>query len=136
MNRIGTPPVVVLTFLASGTVTAGEVVALDSDKSGDDRFDYVETCPEDSAWACGVALNTATAGLEVQVQVLGKLLSLALVETDVTKNASLVCNTTAGKLGLRVDADINDTVAIALADDVAGVGDIYLCDPLGLASRR
>lgn len=131
--RLGTPPVCVITMIASGTVTVGETVMLAFSESGDDRFSQVKTAVQDVGPHCGVALNTAADGEEVRVQVSGKLLSTALAETDVTASADLVCNTTDGKLGLKVAADLLPTLAIALADDVAGVVDVYLYDPLGLA---
>lgn len=62
------------TFLASGAITAGDVVALDDGKTGADRALYVEQAAivgTGNGLAVGVALNTVVADEQVRVIVAG-----------------------------------------------------------------
>jgi hypothetical protein len=100
-----------LTFLASGTVTAGDWVSFDISKTGTDRVLYVKKCVKVALGAplvCGVALETIATGLPVKICVSGYV-----------AKAACDAGTAAGDLLVIVTADG--------VGDPAATGDISFC---------
>ena len=86
------------TFLAAGTIAAGDAVAFDLSKTGADKVLYVlEATGGAKALIVGVALNAAVAGDKVEV-VVGGYVDSADVATGVTAGAQLSGSATAGRL--------------------------------------
>ena len=89
------------TFLAGGTIAAGDAVAFDLSKTGADKVLFViEATAAAKALIVGIALNAAVAGDKVEVVVSGYVDS-ADVATGVTAGAQLSgSSATAGRLAL------------------------------------
>lgn len=100
-----------VTFLASGTVTAGDWVGFDIAKTGTDRVLFVKKVVKVALGAptvCGVALETVATGLPVRVCVSGYV-----------AKAAVDAGTAAGDLLVIVTADG--------VGDPAATGDITFC---------
>ncbi|MCH9838749.1 hypothetical protein K0U83_24000 [bacterium] len=88
------------TFLAGGTIAAGDAVAFDLSKTGADKVLYVvEATGGAKALIVGVALTPAAANEKVDVCI-GGYVAEADVATGVTAGAQLCGSATAGRLGL------------------------------------
>jgi hypothetical protein len=88
------------TFLAGGTIAAGDAVVFDLSKTGADKVLYVvEATAATKALIVGIALTAASAGQQVDVVVSGYV-DAADVATGVTAGAQLSGSATAGRLGL------------------------------------
>jgi len=88
------------TFLAGGTIAAGDAVAFDLSKTGADKVLYViEATAAAKALIVGIAKNGAVADEKVEV-VVGGYAADADVATGVTAGAQLSGSATAGRLGL------------------------------------
>jgi hypothetical protein len=88
------------TFIAGGTIAAGDAVAFDLSKTGSDKvLTVIEATAAAKALIVGIALNAAASGELVNVVVSGYVDS-ADVATGVTAGAQLSGSATAGRLGL------------------------------------
>lgn len=88
------------TFLAGGTIAAGDAVTFDLSKSDADKMLYViEATAANKALIVGIAITAAAADEPVQVVISGYVAS-ADVATGVTAGAQLSGSATAGRLGL------------------------------------
>jgi hypothetical protein len=88
------------TFLAGGTIAAGDAVTFDLSKSDADKVLYViEATAANKALIVGIAITAAAADEPVQVVISGYVAS-ADVATGVTAGAQLSGSATAGRLGL------------------------------------
>jgi hypothetical protein len=86
------------TFIAGGTITAGDAVALDLSKTGADKALYVVEAPANAgAIVVGIALNSAVAEGDVAVAITGYV-NVADVETGVAAGQALYVGATAGRL--------------------------------------
>jgi hypothetical protein len=87
------------TFLAGGTIGAGDAVAFDSSKTDEQKVLYViEATAAAGALVVGIALNAAAAGEKVAVVVAG-FCNSANVATGVAVGQPLYTTSTAGRLG-------------------------------------
>lgn len=87
------------TFLAGGTIAAGDAVAFDLSKTDADKVLYVlEATAAAKALIVGIALTAASAGEQVDVVVSGYVAS-ADVATGVAAGDQLCGSATAGRLG-------------------------------------
>ena len=104
------------TFIASGTIAAGDVVAFDTGKTGADRVLYVAQAgvvANGNGLCVGAAVRAATAGEKVEVVVSG----YADVKTHGTVTAANMLTaggTSAGTVDGRVAADISPAFGITL----------------------
>jgi hypothetical protein len=88
------------TFIAGGTIAAGDAVAFDLSKTGSDKvLTVIEATASAKALIVGIALAAASSGAPVEVVVSGYVAS-ADVATGVTAGAQLSGSATAGRLGL------------------------------------
>lgn len=88
------------TFLAGGTIAAGDAVTFDLSKSDADKMLYViEATAANKALIVGIAITAAAAEEPVQVVISGYVAE-ADVATGVTAGAQLSGSATAGRLGL------------------------------------
>lgn len=98
----------VQTFIASGTVTAGDWVMFDTSKSDADRVLYVKQALDagtlGQTLTVGVALQTSASGATVLVVTSGYVEGAA-VATAVTKGQPIIVGTTAGRARLAVVSD-------------------------------
>ncbi len=104
------------TFIASGTIAAGDVVAFDTAQTGADRVLYVAKAglvANGNGLCCGVALAAASAGETVQCVIAG----YADVKTHGTVSAAnllTASGTSAGTVDGRVAGDISPAFGITL----------------------
>ena len=115
------------TFIAGGTVAAGDVVALDVSKTGALKALTVVEAPANAgALAIGVCLGSAesdgllTAGSKINVVVTGYVAS-ADVETGVAAGQALVVGATAGRFAALANA-ATSTSAVFISGAVTGTG--------------
>lgn len=119
-----------MTFLASGSITAGEVVAFDTGKTGTDRVSYVAQAAAvatvGNALAFGYAKTSATDGQQVSV-VVGGYYASANVD-GATAAGSPLCGpvTAAGRAEVCGAAMTAPVFAVALAADVSNVAPVYV----------
>jgi hypothetical protein len=110
-----------LTFLAGGTIAAGDTVAFDLSQTAANRAAVVVEAPANAgSLVVGVALDAAAAGGTVRVATHGYVAS-ADVETGVVAGQGLFVGTTAGRLaGLQNAA--TSTQAAFISAPVVGNG--------------
>jgi len=115
------------TFIAGGTVAAGDVVALDVSKTGALKALTVVEAPANAgALAIGVCLGSAesdgslTSGSKINVVVTGYVAS-ADVETGVAAGQALVVGATAGRFAALANA-ATSTSAVFISGAVTGTG--------------
>lgn len=113
------------TFLTSGTITAGDAVALDLSQTGANKALFVIEAPASSnAIVIGVALDTvvgtAAAPLKVRVVVTGYV-DVADVETGVAAGQPLAVGTTAGRFAA-FDNSATAVTGVFLSAPVTGTG--------------
>ena len=118
------------TFLAGGSITAGDFVVFDTSKTGANRVLYAIQSPATAGQSIvvGVALNTAATGEKVKVVVSGYVAS-ANVVTGVLKGESL---TTSGATAGRALKYLTGThtnagpIGVALEDSAANVAACWI----------
>lgn len=109
------------TFLAGGTIAAGDAVALDTSKTGADRALFVVEAPANSgALVVGIALNGASANETVAVVVTGYAAG-ANVESGVLAGQALYVGATAGRLAA-ISGAATATAAVFLSGNITGTG--------------
>ena len=111
------------TFIANGTIAIGDVVAIDTSKTGADRVLFVTKAgliANGNGKSIGAALSAATAGQSVKVVVAGyaEVKSHAGLLIDNMLTAS---GTSAGTVDGRVAGDISPAFGIAL-EAIGGSG--------------
>ncbi len=117
-------------FLAGGSITAGDVVAFDTSKTGSDAVAYVvqaaTVATVGNSAAFGFAKNSASAGSLVQV-VVGGYFASANVDGATVAGAPL-CGpvTAAGRAEICGAAMTAPVFAVALAADVSNVAPVYV----------
>jgi len=124
-------------FLAGGTITKGQVVALDLTQSDADRALYVVPADSDATTtvvAVGIAIEAAASGEKVKVCIAGYCEG-AVVSTATAQGDMLQLGSTAGQLEVRTlsideagSATFNlfPIVAQALEADTAGLADVFV----------
>ena len=118
------------TFLAGGSITAGDFVVFDTSKTGANRVLYTIQSPATAGQSIvvGVALNTAATGEKVKVVVSGYVAS-ANVVTGVLKGESI---TTSGATAGRCLKYLTGThtnagpIGVALEDAAANVAACWI----------
>jgi hypothetical protein len=117
------------TFIAGGSVAvaAGDVVALDTSKTGADKALFVVEAPANAgALAVGVCIGSAesngslTPGSKINVVVTGYVAS-ADVETGVAAGQALVVGSTAGRFAAMANA-ATSTAGVFISAPVTGTG--------------
>jgi len=109
------------TFLAGGTIAAGDAVALDTSKTGADRALFVVEAPANSgALVVGIALNGASANEPIAVVVTG-FIAGANVESGVLAGQALFVGATAGRLAA-ISGAATATAAVFLSGPITGNG--------------
>jgi len=96
------------TYIASGTITAGDVVAFDDGKTGADRVLYVEQAAINATGnglAAGVALSDAEADEPVEVVVAGYVEDVSCAGGVATGTVVNAAGTAAGQVEAAVAAD-------------------------------
>lgn len=106
------------TFLAGGTIVAGDVVALDKSQTGADRVLYVIQCPNVATGeplAIGVSLDAAAAGDQVRVVVAGYVADVNCTAGTILTGAALSAGkTAAGQVETAAAGDTAGLFAVAL----------------------
>lgn len=115
-------------FIAGGTITAGDVVKFDTSQSDDDRALYCVIGVADGL-AFGIALNSATSGQRVYVVVKGYVED-ATTDGSVAITNSL-CSDANGDCTKYAGTETYQPFAVALETDTGTAADIYVW---GLAS--
>lgn len=113
------------TFIANGTIAAGDWVALDSTKTGADRALYVIEAAAvalGNPLVIGVALSAAVAGDLVRVVTAGYVEG-ASVAAGLAAGSCLVVDTTAGMGHAIAAADTTPACGVSLEAEAAGVAD-------------
>ena len=117
------------TFIAGGTIAAGDLVTFDTTKTGSTRVLYVVQTPATAgALVIGVALAAAVSGGKVQVVVEGYVEN-ANVVTGVLKGEGLTTSgATAGRaLKYLTGTHTNATAfGVALEDSASNLADIFV----------
>ena len=117
------------TFLASGTIAVGDVVAFDTSKTGADRVLFVKKAgvvSNGNGLCCGVALVAASADEPVTV-VVGGYAEVSTHDTVAAANLLTAAGTSAGTVDGRVAADIAPAFGITLeARTGAGLVDAWI----------
>jgi len=118
------------TFIAGGSITAGDFVILDTSQTGSDRDLYVIQSPATAGnpLCIGVAKTGATVGQKVDVVVAGYY-ATANVVTGVLKGEAVVTSgATAGRaLKYATGTHTNtDAIAVALADAASNVAPVHI----------
>jgi len=119
------------TFLASGTIAAGDWVQFDSAKSGADALLFVKEAAtvgtKGNAAAFGVALEGAAAGEQVRAVVAGFVASASVAGATVAGSALVGPIGTAGQAEIEVPGTTTGSVCgIALDADTAGYAPVYV----------
>ena len=102
-------------FVANGTVTAGQVVKLDSSQTGEKKVQYVAQGTTDGL-SIGVALETVADGATVRVCVAGYIEGVKITGTGGSAGDSLAAGAN-GAVILYVAAQTDRVVATAVADE-------------------
>lgn len=116
------------TFIAGGTIAAGDWVAFDTTQTGANKTLFVTTAALTAlgnALVCGVALAAASSGGKVDV-VVGGFVSVAAVASGVLAGVPVgVVSGTAGRAIAAVAADIGNACGVTLT--AATVGNTAEC---------
>jgi hypothetical protein len=105
------------TFIAGGTITAGEVVAFDTSATGAARAVTVVQAPNvatGAGGACGVALESVASGKRVKVIVAGYAEGVKCAAGVAAGDPLTVGQATAGEVDTRVAADTSACFGVAL----------------------
>ena len=106
------------TFIAGGTIVAGDVVALDKSQTGADRVLYVIQAPNVATGeplAIGVSLDAAAAGDQVRVVVAGYVADVNCTAGAIAAGAALSAGkTAAGQVETAAAGDTAGLFAVAL----------------------
>jgi hypothetical protein len=107
------------TFLAAGTITAGDVVMWDTSQAGADAMLHVVKSALRALGqplACGVALESAASGETIQVVVAGFAVANCAADTGtiVVGDPLVASVVTAGEVEVRVAADTARAFGVAL----------------------
>ena len=123
------------TFLAGGTIAAGDFVSLDATQTDADRALYVVTIDTSGGAVAlgvptvGVATAAATAGQEVVVVIAGYAEG-ANVATGATSGLALALDTTTSGRATIADAANVNIAAIALEDAASNAADVWVIPSL------
>jgi hypothetical protein len=115
-------------FLAGGTISAGDWVALDTGETGSARaIQVIEAAAvaTGNALVIGVALEAVVAGEKVTVVTRGYVEG-ASVTTGVALGAPLVVDTTAGRADAAAAADVAPPCGVALELAAGNLADVYV----------
>lgn len=119
------------TYLAGGTIAAGDWVSFDTSKTGADRVLYVKTIDTSAAAVLigvptvGVATAAAVAGDQVRVVVAGYVEN-AKVATGSTAGLALALDTTTSGRATIADAANVNICGVALEDAASNLADCYV----------
>lgn len=119
------------TYLAGGTIAAGDWVSFDTSKTGADRVLYVKTVDTSGGAVLigvptvGVALSAAVAGDQVRVVVAGYVEN-AKVATGSTAGLALTLDTTSSGRATIADAANVNICGVALEDAASNLADCYV----------
>jgi hypothetical protein len=123
------------TFLAGGTIAAGDFVSADTTKTGADRALYCITVDTSGGAAAlgvptiGVAMSAASAGDQVVVVIAGYAEN-ANVATGSTSGLALSLDTTTSGRATIADAANVNIAAIALEDATSNQADVWVIPSL------
>lgn len=121
------------TFLAGGTITAGDVVMWDTSQASADRVLYVVRSALRALGqplACGVAIDSAVAGDQLRVVTSGYAVANCAADTgSIVVGDPLVASVvTAGEVEVRVAADTARAFGVALeAADATTANFVEIC---------
>ena len=119
------------TFLAGGTITAGDFVSLDVSQSGANKALFVVTVDTSGGAVAlgvptvGVALASATSGEKVQVCI-GGFCKSANVATGTAANVALALDTTNSGRAVAADAANVNIAAISLTVAAANKAEVFV----------
>lgn len=117
------------TFLAGGTIAAGDWVAFDTGKTGADKTLYVIATPATAGRGnvVGVALNGAASGEKVTICIKGYV-AAAKVAAGTAQHASLTTSATAGTAVTYATGTHTGTgpCGVALTAESSGVCEAYV----------
>ncbi len=117
------------TFIAGGTIAAGDCVGFDTTKTGADRALFVTeagTVAIGNALAIGVALNAATADQQVRCVVAGYAENVKCGAGVAAGDPLSVGQAATGTVDTRVAADTAQTFGVALEAVAANTVDIIV----------
>jgi len=120
------------TFIAAGTITAGDVVMWSIDGTADSMLNVVISALKalGQPLACGVALNSAVSGEDVRVVISGFATANCTNDTGtiVAGDALVASVVTAGEVEVQVAANIARTFGVALeAADATTAQFVNIC---------
>ena len=119
------------TFLAGGTIAAGQFVSLDSSKTGADRALYVKVVDTSGGAIAigvptvGVALAAAAAGDQVVVTVAGYAENASVGTATTIDLALTIDGTTSGRASIAAATNVN-ICAIALENATSNTADVWV----------
>jgi hypothetical protein len=111
------------TFIAGGSITAGDWVGFDVSQSDSDRAAYVVQGSAD-ALTFGVALETATSGAKIRVVVKGYVEG-ALTDAGVSSGEALTSHAS-GACDTYANTDTTPVIGVALETDSGTTCDVYV----------
>jgi predicted RecA/RadA family phage recombinase len=119
------------TFIAGGTIAAGDFVSLDTSKTGADKVLYVIVVDTSGGAVAlgvptiGVALNAATAGRDVDVVIRGYV-GVANVATGVAAGAAIALDTTTSGRATTADAANVNIAGICLSLAASNKAEVFV----------